>query len=130
MPMFHMEHCVFAAFLSSGKDHTDCGRPCDVHKIHVRDRVGVDHPVAADVGCRNTVFNAQAQSGASYFGAFRRAGLGAFRVELLDEDGDTTREVIESYRELLAGSIEPAQLLARLRVHEQLGVTGGTLNVR
>jgi putative protease len=29
MPMFHMEHCVFCAFLSTGKDYRDCGRPCD-----------------------------------------------------------------------------------------------------
>ena len=27
MPMFHMEHCVFAATLSNGKDFHDCGRP-------------------------------------------------------------------------------------------------------
>jgi len=40
MPMFHMEHCVFAAFLSQGKDHTDCGRPCERHTIELRDRVG------------------------------------------------------------------------------------------
>ena len=31
MPMFHMEHCVFCAFLSSGTDYTNCGRPCDKH---------------------------------------------------------------------------------------------------
>ena len=29
MPMFHMEHCVFCAFLSPGTDATNCGRPCD-----------------------------------------------------------------------------------------------------
>ena len=57
IPMFHMEHCVFAAFLSSGKDHLTCGRPCDRHRIAVRDRVGEAHPIRADVGCRNTVFN-------------------------------------------------------------------------
>ena len=35
IPMFHMEHCVFAAFLSQGKDHLTCGRPCDRHQIAV-----------------------------------------------------------------------------------------------
>ena len=40
MPMFHMEHCVFCAFLSSGKDYHDCGRPCDKHDVKLRDRVG------------------------------------------------------------------------------------------
>ncbi|MCX6890808.1 MAG: U32 family peptidase, partial [Verrucomicrobia bacterium] len=33
IPMFHMEHCVFCAFLSSGTDYTNCGRPCDHHDL-------------------------------------------------------------------------------------------------
>jgi len=45
MPMFHMEHCVFCAFLSKGTDYTNCGRPCDKHDVRLRDRVGADHPV-------------------------------------------------------------------------------------
>ena len=63
--MFHMEHCVFAAFLSTGRDHRDCGRPCDRHRVELRDRVGANFPVLPDTGCRNTV----AQSGAEYVGA-------------------------------------------------------------
>jgi putative protease len=39
MPMFHMEHCVFCAFLSAGKDYHDCGRPCEKHTVSLRDRV-------------------------------------------------------------------------------------------
>ncbi|MEI9998401.1 MAG: DUF3656 domain-containing protein [Verrucomicrobiota bacterium] len=74
IPMFHMEHCVFAAFLSSGTDYTNCGRPCDTHRVELRDRVGLRHPLKADVGCRNTLFHAQAQSGAAFFDAFRREG--------------------------------------------------------
>jgi hypothetical protein len=31
--------------------------------VHLRDDKGADHLVLADQGCRNTVFNAQAQSG-------------------------------------------------------------------
>jgi len=61
MPMFHMEHCVFCAMLSPGTNKTNCGRPCDEHQVELRDRTGVDHPLVADVGCRNTLFNAVAQ---------------------------------------------------------------------
>ena len=64
MPLFHMEHCVIAALLSEGRDHKTCGRPCDRHQVSLRDRAGMDHPVEADVGCRNTVFHAAAQSAA------------------------------------------------------------------
>lgn len=125
MPMFHMEHCVFAAFLSAGKDHTDCGRPCDVHKLKLRDRVGVEHPVHVDVGCRNTVYHAKAQSGADYLRSFLDAGARVFRVELLDEDAAQTREVLQAYRDLLAG--KNAELPRD--VVRQLGVTSGTLTV-
>ncbi|MBC8115563.1 MAG: DUF3656 domain-containing protein, partial [Candidatus Saccharimonas sp.] len=64
MPMFHMEHCVFCAVLSPGTNKHNCGRPCDTHLVQLRDRVGSEHPLHADVGCRNTLFNAVPQSGA------------------------------------------------------------------
>ena len=126
LPMFHMEHCVFAAFLTTGTDHTNCGRPCDRQTLKLRDRVGVDHPIKADVGCRNTVFHARAQSGGEYIGQFVAAGARTFRIELLDEDAARTKLVIESYRQLLAGN---AAGLDQLNVVRQLGVTSGTLTV-
>jgi len=130
MPMFHMEHCVFAAFLSTGTDHTNCGRPCDHHNLKLRDRVGMDHPIKADVGCRNTVFHARAQSGAEYLTDFMKAGVRVFRVELLEEDATKTRAILRSYRELFDGTMaDPGELVRRLNVVKQLGVTSGTLTV-
>jgi hypothetical protein len=64
LPIFHTEHCVFCRFLSTGNSYLDCGRPCEANALHLRDGAGHDHLVLADEGCRNTVFNAQAQSGA------------------------------------------------------------------
>jgi putative protease len=64
IPTFHTEHCVYAHLLSRGHDFRTCGRPCEQHRVALRDRVGLVHPVVVDVGCRNTVFNAQAQSAA------------------------------------------------------------------
>jgi putative protease len=130
MPMFHMEHCVFAAFLSKGTDHTNCGRPCDHHNLKLRDRVGIEHPIKADVGCRNTVFHARAQSGVEFWREFVSAGLRNFRVELLEEDEAQTRQILQSYRLLLDGKIADASELARrLKAVSQLGVTSGTLTV-
>jgi putative protease len=130
MPMFHMEHCVFAAFLTNGTDHTNCGRPCDTRNLKVRDRLGVDHPVKADVGCRNTVYHARAQSGAEYFRSFCEAGARVFRVELLEEPADTAAELIRAYRDLVRGEEdEIGPLMRRLNVATQLGVTSGTLTV-
>jgi putative protease len=130
MPMFHMEHCVFAAFLSEGKDHTDCGRPCEAHRVHLRDRVGMKHPLRADVGCRNTLFNAIAQTGAGYYRELHAAGLRNFRVELLEEDAEQTRSIVRAYQALLSGETQGADLWRKLRAQAQLGVTKGTLEAR
>ena len=130
MPMFHMEHCVFAAFLSEGKDHTDCGRPCESHRVHLRDRVGMKHPLRADVGCRNTLFNAVAQTGAEYFREFRQAEVHHFRVELLEEDAGRTRKILRAYQALLGGETQGTDLWRSLRARSQLGVTAGTLEER
>jgi putative protease len=129
IPMFHMEHCVFAAFLSTGTDHTNCGRPCDRHKVELRDRVGLLHPLKADVGCRNTLFHAQAQSGAAYFEAFRELRPASFRVELLLEDAAGTERIVRGYQRLLAGEESGAALIRELSLRSQLGVTTGTLAV-
>lgn len=56
--------CVSAfRFLSDGNSYKDCGHPCESKTLHLRDQGGADHLVLADMGCRNTVFNAKAQSG-------------------------------------------------------------------
>ncbi|CAM8635321.1 Peptidase U32 [Candidatus Methylacidiphilaceae bacterium] len=125
IPMFHMEHCVFAAFLSQGKDHLTCGRPCDHHRIAVRDRVGESHPIRADVGCRNTVFNSRPQSGASHLPQLLATGLRHFRLELLDESPEEAVRLLHSYREALAGQIDPSNLARSLGARDQLGVLAG-----
>jgi putative protease len=129
IPMFHMEHCVFAAFLSDGTDHTNCGRPCDRHKVELRDRVGLLHPLKADVGCRNTLFHAQAQSGAAYFEDFVALNPAAFRVEFLIEDGLETERILRGYQRLLAGISTGPMIIRELNLRSQLGVTTGTLAV-
>jgi putative protease len=127
MPMFHMEHCVFCAFLSSGKDYHDCGRPCDVHDVRLRDRVGAEHPLKADAGCRNTVFNSQAQTGAEFVERLLALGVRNFRVEFLNENPDEVVRTITKYRQLLRGEISGTQLWRELKLFNQLGVTRGQM---
>jgi putative protease len=127
MPMFHMEHCVFCAFLTSGTDYTNCGRPCDKHDLKLRDRVGAEHPVKADAGCRNTVFNALAQTGADYVSRMLALGVRHFRIEFLDEAPDQAAQTITRYRQLLRGEISGPQLWRELKLLNQLGVTRGQI---
>jgi putative protease len=127
MPMFHMEHCVFCAFLSKGTDYRDCGRPCDKHEVQLRDRVGAEHPLKADAGCRNTVFNSLAQTGAEYFERFTALGARRFRVEFLNETPDQVERTLLQYRRLVRGEIVGAELWRELKLVNQLGVTRGQL---
>jgi putative protease len=127
MPMFHMEHCLFCAFLSKGTDYTNCGRPCDKHDLKLRDRVGAEHPVKADAGCRNTVFNSLAQTGAEYLPQMLALGARRFRLEFLNESPEQVRRTIARYQQLLRGEITGTDLWRELKLFNQLGVTRGQI---
>ena len=127
IPTFHTEHCVYAHLLSDGRDFRTCGRPCERHEVALRDRTGLPHPVVVDVGCRNTVFNAQAQSAPALVPGLAAAGVRRLRVELVRESAAEARTVIEAWRGLAAGRIAPAEVLARVRAHEQFGVVRGAM---
>ena len=127
MPMFHMEHCVYCAVLSPGTNKHNCGRPCDEHVVKLRDRIGVEHPLAADVGCRNTLYNAVPQSGAEAVPMLLARGVRHYRVELLDETSVEIGRVITAYRELLAGRTTGRDVWTALKAANRVGVTRGTL---
>ncbi len=129
LPMFHMEHCDFAHVLSEGKDYRDCGRPCEHHRVELRDRVGAHLPLVADAGCRNTVFYEVPQSAAEYLPRMLQLGVGDFRVELLRESGPQVGPLLDRYARVLAGVDNGAGLWRELRALGQLGVTRGTLQV-
>jgi len=127
LPTFHTEHCVYSHLLSEGRDYRSCGRPCEHHAVSLADDRGLEHPVLVDVGCRNTVFNASAQCAPGLFARLAAAGVRRFRVELVREDRAVARTVLAAWRALAAGEIAPDELVRRVRVHEQFGVTMGTM---
>ncbi|MEO1093904.1 MAG: DUF3656 domain-containing protein [Cyanobacteria bacterium J06638_28] len=128
MPLFHMEHCVFCAFLSEGKDFRDCGRPCEEYEVKLRDRTGAEHVLHADAGCRNTLFNGVAQTGAEYAQALIKAGGRHFRIEFLNESPYQITQTLNQYCRLLMGKVTGAQLWKSLKLQSKLGVTRGPLD--
>jgi putative protease len=127
MPLFHMEHCVFCAFLSQGHDYRDCCRPCEKHRVRLRDRTGAELYVRADAGCRNTVFNSRTQTGADFAQHLLGLGVRRFRIEFLEENPDEIRQTLDRYRRLLKGELSGEQLWRELKLSNQLGITRGTL---
>jgi len=129
LAVFHTEHCVFCRFLSTGTSYRDCGRPCEHHRVALRDTAGRAHPVMADVGCRNTVFGAEAQQAGEHLEEWLDAGIRRFRLEFAHESADQVTRVTRLFADALAptGSLRGlSQQLARIAPH---GVTEGSLYV-
>ena len=87
------------------------------------------HPVEADVGCRNTVFHAAAQSAASLVPMLVMRGVSRFRIELVREDAAQVAKIVALYKELIARTREPQDVLRALRVGGGYGVVRGSLRV-
>lgn len=126
IPLFHTRHCLFAASLSDGTRCGDCGWHCRSHALHLRDRVGMCHPVLRDADGRNTVFHGAAQSAAEFVPDMRRRRVRHFRVEFLRESAAQCRGVLDLYAALLAGEDAPAALLRRLHALCPAGLGQGT----
>jgi putative protease len=131
IPAFHMEHCVFAAFLSKGSSYRDCGRPCEKHRVELRDSKGALHPLKADAECRNTMFNGVPQSAGALIPDLQARSVSTFRVDGLFEDAATLRMKVKAYGEVLFGNTAVAAAMAKLGMSDRYGVTNGQLyNIR
>ena len=128
MPMFHMEHCVFCTVLSPGTNKSNCGRPCDHHEVKLRDRIGVEHVLHADIGCRNTLYNGNAQSGAEVVAKLLGCKITKFRIEILrDAPAQQLHRLWELYSNLLQGQIDGSTVWKTLKAENRLGIIRGTL---
>jgi len=90
----------------------------------------MEHPLTADVGCRNTLFNAVPQSAAEAIPQLLKAGVRDFRIELLDSSPGEVSSIINLYRSLLSGKISPKRVWSQLKASNRVGVTRGTLEER
>jgi putative protease len=128
MPMFHMEHCVFCTVLSPGTNKSNCGRPCDRHEVKLQDRIGVEHVLHADIGCRNTLYNGNAQSGAEVVAQLLSSNITKFRIEILrDAPVQQLHRLWELYSNLLQGRIDGSTVWKSLKAENRLGIIRGTL---
>lgn len=129
LPVFHTEHCVFCRFLSKGTSYRDCGRPCEKHRVELKDSSGRAHPVMADVGCRNTVFGVEAQEASRHLNDWLRAGIRHFRLEFVHETGEQVGTIARLFEQAIAGDITPRKLASELRNMAPQGTTEGSLFV-
>ncbi|MCA8947951.1 MAG: U32 family peptidase, partial [Planctomycetes bacterium] len=129
IPTFHTEHCVYAHLLGTGRDFRTCGRPCERHRVALRDHIGREHPVIVDVGCRNTVFHHEPQQGAPWLARLAGGGVRRFRVEFVRETAAEVATVLGAMRALVDGRIDAAEYAARTGAAGQIGVAAGGMRL-
>jgi U32 family peptidase len=129
LPVFHTEHCVFCRFLSNGTSYLDCGHPCESHKVALRDEKGRSHPVMADVGCRNTVFGAEAQVASRHLDQLMHSGIADYRLEFVHESSDSVWKVATAFQSYFSGKVNAVELDQRLQKIVPQGTSEGSLYV-
>ena len=80
------------------------------------------------MGCRNTVFNARAQSGLRDLHRFLGAGIRRFRIELVDHRPEEVGPLVELYREALAAG-DGRSAFRTLRRTSRFGAELGSLAI-
>lgn len=135
MPSFHMEHCVFAAFLSDGKSFKDCGKPCEKHSVTLEDQFKNTHFIKADQECRNTMYNGTAQSSIQLYEDFSKKGWISekgdpnstleLRIELLNESNNLLQKKLTSYFRYLENKLSLSELNKQLNLSEKYGLGAG-----
>lgn len=128
MPEFHMEHCVFAAFLSTGHSFKDCGKPCEKHDVKLKDPYGNWHHLKADQECRNTFFKATPQSASFLLRSLKEKGVATFRLEALNETTEELTQKLLTYLKLLKNEITSDEALSELKLVETYGLGLGQMN--
>lgn len=129
LPVFHTEHCVFARFLSDGISYKDCGQPCEKHRVALRDQHGREHPVMADVGCRNTVFGAQAQDASKFLDQWLTSGIRHFRLEFVHESAQQVVAITNLFQDALLNRMTKDELHKQLLKVSPQGITDGSFFV-
>ena len=97
--------------------------------MHLRDRVGMEHPLRADVGCRNTLFNAVPQTAAESLPRLLARGARHLRVEFLDDSPEDVAQTLALYSDALAGRRDARTLWKDLKATSRYSVTRGQLAV-
>lgn len=127
MPAFHMEHCVFASLLSKGSSFKDCGKPCEKHRVQLKDEFGNRHQIKADPECRNTMYNGVAQSAVKHFNNWKSLGLTSVRYEALYEVGQELVGKIAAYQKFINAEKSAETLVEELKLTETYGLGEGPI---
>ena len=99
-----------------------CGCPQVLQVLQV-----LIHAVMADVGCRNTVFGAEAQTDPQSLKSWIGAGISNFRVEFVHQTPEQVAAITEAFGDFLSGDCSVEQLGTALETASPQSITQGSL---
>jgi putative protease len=80
----------------------------------------------ADVGCRNTVFGAEAQEASAHLEDWRAAGIARYRLEFTHESAAQVAGVTRAFADAFAARMTGRELTLRLQKLSPEGITQGS----
>lgn len=97
LPLMISEYCVAGSFLG-GLDSGACSHPCRRNQYFLRDRKGIDFPIATDQFCRMHILNSKTLSLLPYVPQLLHAGITGLRIEGRGLSMRELRTITTSYR--------------------------------
>ena len=83
-----------------------CTMPCVRGKYQLRDRKGIDFPIACDQFCHMHILNSRPLSMLPHVAALRDAGVAALRIEGRAYEPEELARIVKNYRHVLSMSAE------------------------
>jgi putative protease len=83
----------------------------------------------ADVGCRNTVFGAEAQEASRHLQTWLDAGIEHYRLEFVHETADQVVNIAQAFNDALNRKLDHPDLKRQLLRLASQGLTEGSLFV-
>ncbi len=127
LPAFYMEHCLYAACLTSAERFPRCGQICSRRHIDIIDHKGARHSLVPDAECRNTLYLQRPQSALTFVPDFIELGIRRFRLEMLDESPSEVADKTRLYTEALRGRLSLKTAARLVGAEERYGVSQGQL---
>lgn len=123
LPVMAMKHCVASTVLGLPQD---C-RLCHRYRYSLVDRMDEHFPIRRSVGCLTEIYNSKTLMLVEDHEKLRRAGIGYFRLNFLDETPQEVEQVVEFHHRLITGSLQPENE-AMIQLVKARGVTNGHLH--
>ncbi|MGI5839862.1 MAG: DUF3656 domain-containing U32 family peptidase [bacterium] len=102
LTMMVSEYCLPGSLIVGRREGHGCAAaPCRSGPYYLRDRLGVDFPVASDEDCRTHIFNSREHCLIEHLPLFIEAGIDCLRLEVQSNDFAYVQKVLPIYRRAL-----------------------------